>query len=391
MNKQAMLFSAAIPSETVAEKKQQPMDFLFKAITVSVPKAGDLLGGVVLARKGTTLFVDLTPFGTGIVYGREYYRARDLIKSLKTGDVVMAKVVEMENEDGYVELSLEQADKEMIWREAEELRKTKQAIEIPVVEANKGGLVLAWKGLTGFLPASQLRASHYPRVEGGEKEKILEELKKFVGQTMAVTVLSTDLKEEKIIFSEKNVETAEIRELVSQYHVGDEIAGAVTGVVDFGVFVRIKDGLEGLVHISELDWGLVNNPSDLYHESEQVRAKIIGIEAGKISLSIKALKPNPWKTAAERYHKGDIVQGVVVRLDRYGALVSIEEGVAGLSHISEFKSEREMRELLELGKSYPFQILHFDSVQRQLTLGFLGREWERASGEQVQPLMSNGG
>ena len=391
MNKQAMLFSAAIPSETVAEKKQQPMDFLFKAITVSVPKAGDLLDGVVLARKGTTLFVDLTPFGTGIVYGREYYRARDLIKSLKTGDVVMAKVVEMENEDGYVELSLEQADKEMIWREAEELRKTKQAIEIPVVEANKGGLVLAWKGLTGFLPASQLRASHYPRVEGGEKEKILEELKKFVGQTMAVTVLSTDLKEEKIIFSEKNVETAEIRELVSQYHVGDEIAGAVTGVVDFGVFVRIKDGLEGLVHISELDWGLVNNPSDLYHESEQVRAKIIGIEAGKISLSIKALKPNPWKTAAERYHKGDIVQGVVGRLDRYGALVSIEEGVAGLSHISEFKSEREMRELLELGKSYPFQILHFDSVQRQLTLGFLGREWERASGEQVQPLMSNGG
>ena len=391
MNKQTMLFSAAIPSETAAEKKQQPMDFLFKAITVSVPKAGDLLDGVVLARKGTTLFVDLTPFGTGIVYGREYYRARDLIKSLKTGDVVMAKVVEMENEDGYVELSLEQADKEMIWREAEELRKTKQAIEIPVVEANKGGLVLAWKGLTGFLPASQLRASHYPRVEGGEKEKILEELKKFVGQTMAVTVLSTDLKEEKIIFSEKNVETAEIRELVSQYHVGDEIAGAVTGVVDFGVFVRIKDGLEGLVHISELDWGLVNNPSDLYHESEQVRAKIIGIEAGKISLSIKALKPNPWKTAAERYHKGDIVQGVVVRLDRYGALVSIEEGVAGLSHISEFKSEREMRELLELGKSYPFQILHFDSVQRQLTLGFLGREWERASGEQVQPLMSNGG
>jgi small subunit ribosomal protein S1 len=378
MSKQAMLFSATIPSEAAAEKKQQPMDFLFKAITVSVPKAGDLLDGVVLARKGTALFVDLTPFGTGIVYGREYYRARDLIKSLKIGDVVMAKVVEMENEDGYVELSLEQADKEMIWREAEELRKTKQTIEIPVVEANKGGLVLAWKGLSGFLPASQLRASHYPRVEGGEKEKILEELKKFVGQTMAVTVLSTDLKEEKIIFSEKNVETAEIKELVSQYHVGDEITGVVTGVVDFGVFVRIKDGLEGLVHISELDWGLVNNPSDLYHEGEQVRAKIIGIEAGKISLSIKALKPDPWKTAAERYHKGDIVQGVVVRLDRYGALVSIEEGVAGLSHISEFKSEREMRELLELGKSYPFQILHFDSAQRQLTLGFLGREGERA-------------
>ena len=378
---------------TIPKKLNSPLTHLLKNDPglLATLKHGDLVEAVFLSKGTKSAYFDLGRFGTGIVYGREYYRARDLIKSLKTGDVVMAKVVEMENEDGYVELSLEQADKEMIWREAEELRKTKQAIEIPVVEANKGGLVLAWKGLTGFLPASQLRASHYPRVEGGEKEKILEELKKFVGQTMAVTVLSTDLKEEKIIFSEKNVETAEIRELVSQYHVGDEIAGAVTGVVDFGVFVRIKDGLEGLVHISELDWGLVNNPSDLYHESEQVRAKIIGIEAGKISLSIKALKPNPWKTAAERYHKGDIVQGVVVRLDRYGALVSIEEGVAGLSHISEFKSEREMRELLELGKSYPFQILHFDSVQRQLTLGFLGREWERASGEQVQPLMSNGG
>ncbi|MBI2175254.1 MAG: S1 RNA-binding domain-containing protein [Parcubacteria group bacterium] len=350
------------------------MDFLFKTVTLSVPKAGDLLEGLIIARKGAALFVSLDPFGTGIVYGREYYQARDLIKSLKTGDVVTAKVLNLENEDGYVELSLEQADKEMLWREAEELRKLKESVEIPVVEANKGGLVLAWKGLSGFLPASQLRASHYPRVEGGDKDKILEELKKLVGTTLTVTVLSVDSKEEKIIFSEKNVETAELKELVSQYHVGDVVQGEISGVVDFGVFIKIGEGLEGLAHISELDWGLVTDPTALFKEGEQIKAKIIGVSGGKISLSIKALKPDPWQLAAEKYHKGDIVQGVVVRLDKYGALVSLEEGIAGLSHVSEFASERDLRDKLELGKSYPFQVLNFDPSQRQLTLSFLGEQ-----------------
>lgn len=370
----ASVLSSPAADAGVEKKRQQPMDFLFKAVTLSIPKVGDLLEGLVIVRKGAALFVNLDPLGTGIVYGREYYQARDLIKSLKAGDAITAKVLSLENEDGYIELSLEQADKEMIWREAEELRRLKESVEIPVIEANKGGLVLAWKGVSGFLPASQLRASHYPRVEGGDKDKILEELKKLVGTTLTVTVLSVDPKEEKIIFSEKNIETAELKELVSQHHVGDVVRGEISGVVDFGVFIKIGDGLEGLAHISELDWGLVNNPMDLFKEGEQVQAKIIGVDGGKISLSIKALKPDPWQLAAEKYHKGDIVQGVVVRLDKYGALVSLEEGIAGLSHVSEFKSEKDLREKLELGKSYPFQVLNFDPRQHQLTLSFLGEQ-----------------
>lgn len=364
-----------------AKKQQKPMDFLFRAITISIPKIGDLLDGVVVAREGAALYVNLAPYGTGIIYGREYFQASDLIKNLNIGDTITAKVVMLENDDGYVELSLQEAGMEIVWKEADELQRTRQHITAPVLEANKGGLVLSWKGLTGFLPASQLNSKHYPRVEGGDKEKIQEELKKLIGTALTVTVLTIDQKEEKVIFSEKSIEDDALQVLAAKYHVGDVASGAVTGIVDFGIFVRLEEGLEGLAHISELDWSLVNNPADLFKEGDRVDVKIIGIDGGKISLSVKALKPDPWQLAAERYHKGDIVEGVVIRLNKYGALVSIEEGISGLCHVSEFKSEKEVRELLRLGKSYPFQILTFEPKDRQLTLSFLGKE----SGDTAQP------
>lgn len=339
------------------------------------PSVGDLVEGPVIAIDKKGVFIDLKPYGTGIIFGREYINARDIIRKVNVGDNIAAKVVEMSNEDGYIELSLKEAKQALMWSEAEAAIKDKTAFEIPVLEANKGGLLLSWQGIHGFLPASQLKADHYPRVADGDKDKILEELKKFIGQKLSVTIIGASPKEGKLIFSEKNPETKEIKEkIVGKYDVGEEVEGTVTGAVDFGVFVKLEEGLEGLVHISEIDWALVEDPRTLYKVGDKVRVKVIEIKDGKISLSIKALKTNPWKEALNKYKKGDVVTGVVIKFNKHGALASIEEGVAGLVHVSEFGSEAKLKEKLELGKIYTFKISLFDPKEQKMALSFVDKK-----------------
>lgn len=355
----------------VRQRLSLSMDFLLKTFNLNPPNVGDLMEGKVIEQKGSSLFVDLAPYGTGIIYGKEFANAKETIRTLKQGDVIAAKVVDAANENGYIELSLKEAGQDIIWREAEELMKKRANFTLPVLDANKGGLILEWKGIQGFLPASQLRLKHYPRVEGGDKDKILDELKKLVGTNLIVTILAFEPQEGKLIFSEKGTEAGELKDIIAKYKVGDILECEITGIVDFGVFVKIEDGLEGLVHISELDWSLVENLADLFKIGDKVNCQIIEIKDGKISLSIKALKPNPWTGAQEKYKKGDIVKGVVIKFNRHGALTSIEEGIAGLVHISEFGSEKKMKEKLELGKSYLFQIVLFEPESHRLILTFL--------------------
>lgn len=346
------------------------MDFLSKIIPFNPPGEGDLVEGKVIEQRGNALFIDLQPFGTGTIYGREFNNARELIRPLKNGDLVTSKVIEIENGDGYIELSLREAGREIRWREAEEEKKNQTMFSLPVVDANKGGLIFDWRGLQGFLPASQLKTSHYPRVEGGDKDRILDELKKLIKQKVSVTIIDVDQKEDKLIFSEKETGVDELKSIISKYKIGDVVEGEVTGIVDFGVFIKIEEGLEGLSHISELDWGLVEDPSDFFKVGEKVHTQIIGIKDDKISLSIKALKHNPWENVKDKYHKDDVVEGVVIRFNKYGTLISIEEGVAGLVHISEFESEDDMKSKLELGKTYKFKINMFEPKEQRLILSF---------------------
>jgi small subunit ribosomal protein S1 len=279
----------------------------------------------------------------------------------------------MNNVDGYVELSLKEAKQALIWSEAEAAIKARTVFDIPVLEANKGGLLLSWQGIHGFLPASQLKADHYPRVADGDKDKILEELKKFVGNKLSVTIIGATPKEGKLIFSEKSPESKDKERIIGKYAVGEEVEGTVTGAVDFGVFIKLEEGLEGLVHISEIDWALVEDPRSLYKVGDKVKVKVIEIKDGKISLSIKALKPNPWKEAEKKYKKDDVVTGVVIKFNKHGALASIEEGVAGLVHVSEFGSEAKLREKLELGKIYTFKINLFDAKEQKMALSFVDK------------------
>lgn len=345
----------------------------YLAETTNPPSVTDIVEGPVIAIDKKGVFVDLKPYGTGIIYGREYIAARDIIRKVNIGDSIAAKVVDLANEDGYIELSLKEAKQALIWGEAESAIKLKTVYDVPVLEANKGGLLMSWQGIQGFLPASQLKADHYPRVENGDKDRVLEELKKLVGEKLSVCIISASPKEGKLIFSEKSPESRDKEKIVSKYNVGEEIEGTVTGAVDFGVFIKLEENLEGLVHISEIDWSLVEDPRTMFKVGEKVKVKVIEIKDGKVSLSIKALKTNPWREAEKKYKKEDVVTGIIIKFNKHGALASIEEGVAGLVHVSEFGSEIKLKEKLELGKTYPFKITLFDAKDQKMALSFIDK------------------
>jgi len=364
------------------KKAEGPMAQLFND-SLTPPARGVLVEGPVLAVDKSRVYIDLFPYGTGIIYGREFLNAKDILRKVALGDNISAKVVEEENTDGYIELSLKEARQALLWSEAEQAINNKTTYELPVKDANKGGLIFEWQSIQGFLPASQLKSENYPRVEDGDKDRILDELKKLIGTKLSVSIIAASPKEGKLIFSEKDPDQKEKAELVDKYQVGDVVEGEVTGVVEFGIFIKLEENLEGLVHISEIDWGLVENPSAFVTVGEKIDVKVIDIKDGKVSLSIKALKENPWEAAGKKYNKGDEVVGVVIKYNKHGALASIEEGVSGLVHVSEFGSEERLRSEIELGKSYSFTITLFEPKDQRMTLAF-GTKEEVAKREEAR-------
>ncbi|MFP4022744.1 MAG: S1 RNA-binding domain-containing protein [Candidatus Paceibacterota bacterium] len=364
----------------VKEKKDSIMAKLLEE-TPEPPEEGDIVEGPVIGIDTHAVYVDLSPFGTGVIYGKELIHARDVVRRLNLGDNVSGKVIDTKNENGYVEISLKEARQVIIWEEAEEAAEKKTPFELTVEEANKGGLIMSWQGIQGFLPASQLNAEHYPNVEDGDKDRILEELRRLVGEKLTVYIITASPSEGKLIFSEKSDSEEEKENVLEKYSVGDVLEREITGIVDFGVFVKLEEGLEGLVHISELDWGLVEDPRDLFSVGMKVQVKVIEIKDERISLSIKALKENPWQEAAKKYEKGSQVEGVIIKFNKHGALASIEEGVAGLVHVSEFGNEEKLRETLELGKTYSFTITYFDPAEQKMTLSYGNTEKEKTETE----------
>lgn len=352
---------------------------LKNTLSGQMPKVGEVIDGIVIGKKGSYLYIDLGAFGTGVIYGKEYYDAQDLIKNIKLGDKVSAKVVELQNDDGYAELSLKEAGQEMAWDELRKLKESGEIVSIKITEANRGGIMGQLKGVSAFMPVSQLSVKNYPRVEGGDKTRILQELNKFVGKSMNVKVIDLDQKELKLIVSERGVQDETLKEIMSGYKIGDTIEGEVSGVVDFGAFVKIgvptekaeaKPQIEGLVHISELDWQLIEDPRQVIKVGDKIQAKIIGIDGDKISLSIKALKKDPWGSIEDDYKIGGVINGKVVKINPFGAFVKLDANIQGLCHISEFKSEDEMREKLEVGKQYTFNIQLINKTEHRMALGF---------------------
>ena len=261
-------------------------------------RVDEIVQGKVVNTGKASVFLDLGAWGTGIIFGKEFYDAKDKLKELKIGDSVFVKVIDLEDENGYIELSLTQAGKELAWDRLKEKKEKDEIIKVKILGANKGGLLAKVFDIPAFLPVSQLSQANYPKVEGGDSNKILKALQNFIGKEIEVKVFDFDQKEEKLIISEKAKESEKLKGILENYKTGDVVDAEITGIVDFGAFVKIPlakpaaegeiENLEGLIHISELDWQLIEDPSAIVKVGEKVKAKIIDISDGKISLSLKA-------------------------------------------------------------------------------------------------------
>lgn len=345
-------------------------ELMSKAGGFALPKANDLMEGKILKITKSEVLVALGSFGTGIIYGAELKESKEMIKDLKEGDKISALVVEPENEDGYVELSLKEASLEKTWNELKEWKQNNETVTVKIVEANRGGLVVKLSSIIGFLPVSQLSPENYPRVEGGDKNKILRHLNQFVGQEMQVKIISLDKEADKLIVSEKALQEKQIKEDLSKYQKGDVVEGTVSAIVDFGAFIKFGNNLEGLAHISELAWQIIDHPSQVVKEKEKIKAQIIDIQDNQVSLSLRALKSDPWENIAPKLQNGQVVEGKVIKFNPSGAFVRVDEGVHGLIHQSEFNNrEKDMQEVLALGENYNFKILSISPENHKMSLG----------------------
>lgn len=344
----------------LTKKARSPLIQLLKdnPAAVAVLKKDELIEAIYLGKTNKAVFFDLGKQGTGIVYGVELINAQDTLKTAKPGDTILVKVVDPENDDGYTELSLRETHKQKSWEAVKELKEKDEVIEVKIAAANSGGLIADLENLKAFLPVSQLTGEHYPQVTDSDKGQIVEELRKLVGQTLKVKIADIDSKTNKLIISEKAIAAEDIKERLTQYKEGDVIDGIITGVADFGAFIKFANDpkIEGLIHISELDHRLIENPKEIVHIDDVVKAKIVEIKDGRVSLSLKALKPNPWDKVEEKYKQGGEVEGKISRFNPFGAFVGLDEDIQGLIHVSEFGSVEEMRKQLEEGKSYKFTI-----------------------------------
>jgi len=337
---------------------------------------GSIIEGTVVGKDRSSLFVDLGINGNGIIYGREFYEAKRIIKDLKIGDKIYAKVTDLENENGYKELSLKEATKQIGWQKLRDIKEKGDIFKVKISGVNKGGLLTTVEDIAAFLPVSQLAPEHYPRVADADKQKILKELQKFIGQTLEVKILDLLAEENKLILSEKAKSEEKVKEILKNYKEDDIIEGEISGVADFGIFIKFpvrspKDSssqIEGLIHISELDWQLIENPADLVKIGEIIKAKIIEIKNGQVFLSLKSLKKNPWQDIEKKYKKGDKVKGKVTKFNPFGAFIQIEDKIQGLCHISEFGSQTKMEETLKIGQTYKLQISSIEPKEYRMSL-----------------------
>jgi len=381
------------PKKDTKKTSKNEMEELLKDKLPVIPEEGTKIKGTVIEVDTHALFVDLGEMGVGIIYGKE---VKDGFggnrKKLKTGDEITASVVDSENEEGYVELSVREAIREEAWRDLNSKKDTGEIIMVKILDANKGGLMVEVNNITGFMPVSQLTAEHYPRVEDGDKNKIFEILKSYVNTEMKVCVIDANIEEEKLIVSEKEAYREEEKKNIAEFKVGDVVEGEVSGVVDFGAFVKFfppsredskddADKLEGLVHISQLDWKLIDNPRDVVSVGDKVKAKIISIDDTRVSLSVRELKADPWSQVGEKYKVGDIVEGTVNKLNHFGAFVYLNEDIHGLSHISEFISRypgKNVDEVIQVNEVYLWQIMSMDPDKHRMGLKFVGELKDKA-------------
>jgi len=341
------------------------MDDLLKEETFQQLTQGEVIEGTVLSVRKHEVLIDLGPLGIGFVPRREI----GYNQKIDEGEKVTASVVDSEMDNGYALLSLRKAAKDRGWDEVQRLVEAGETIEVTAYDANRGGLLIELEGVRGFLPVSQLSAEHYPRVGSADRDEILQRLNGLVSKPLQVRILDADKKANKLIFSEKEAIKDGLADRFGKLKVGDSVKGVITGVVDYGAFVNVE-GIEGLIHISEISWERVNNPSDYVHVGDTVDAKIIAIDKDRLSLSLKQLQEDPWLKEVDQFKKGDNVEGTVTRITPFGAFVQISPAVEALVHVSELGEEGDAdpEKVFKLNERKEFRILDIERDNRKISL-----------------------
>lgn len=341
------------------------MDELLASSDISGLNTGEVVEGVVTAIKKNEVWIDLGARGVGVVMRREIGYGQNL----EQGQSVTVSVIDPEMEEGHALLSMKRAVKDRGWDELQRITDANEIVEVVPYDANRGGLLVELEGIRGFLPVSQLAAGHYPRVSGADKDEILQKLHALTNNPLRVRVLDVSRKDNKLIFSEKEAVKDDMQSRFAELKVGDTVEGVVTGVIDFGAFVNV-DGIEGLVHISEISWERVDNPRNYVKVGEDLKAKIIAIDKDRLSLSIKQMSEDPWLEQVKAFKPGDVVEGKVTRITPFGAFVQISPSVEALVHVSEMSDEEAVdpEQLFKLNEKKQFKVLDIDTENRKIAL-----------------------
>ena len=354
----------------MSEEKTSIFADLLEKDGVNIPQVGDIIKGTVVTASKSEVILDIEGVLMGVVRGPELYAEVDEYANLKPGDQAEAAVLETENEGGHIELSFRQVGQEKAWEALREAFKEKEAVKIRIIDANKGGLLARYCQINGFLPVSQLAPENYPRISGGDKSKILEKLKSFVGRDFEVSVITLNEDENKIIFSEKDVWNKKQKPALDRYNVGMVVDGRITAITNFGVFLNFDDGMEGLIHISEIAWQRIDSPNELFKVGDHIKAEIVSIDGSKIFLSSKKLQKDPWQEASAKYSVGQTISGTVVKLNPFGLFVKLDEEIHGLAHISQLNlaGKEKLSDLFKTGEVRDFEIVSISPAEHRLGL-----------------------
>ena len=360
-------------------------------VYTKIPKVGDIVKGRVISVDKSEVRLDIEGLTTGVVRGREFYDESSEYSELNEGDEVEATVVDIENENGEMELSFRYAGHQKAWSHLSELMKEEKILPVVITEANKGGLMIKIGQISGFLPVSQLSPKHYPRVPGGDKNRILDRLKTYIGQKFNVKVIDVNDSDNKLIVSEKAAWEIEQKEVIAQYKIGDIVDGKVTAVTDFGVFIEFGPQLEGLIHISELAWQRIDNPEDIVKVGQSIKAQIISIEGSKIFLSSKKLVQDPWVEIDKKYKIGQLVQGKVLKINPFGLFVELDADIHGLAHISELSDQpvTEINKIAKVGENKEFKIISIEPRNHRLGLTLRTKDQKKVKEEIPVPAPKN--
>lgn len=337
--------------------------------SIVYPQPGTMIEGTITDITKNKILVDLGGIHSGIIAGKEVHDSGGTAQELKVGDEISAYIIDPENADGLVVLSLRKASQEKSWRKFVEAHENDEVIQATANEANKGGLLLEVDGIKGFIPVSQLAPMHYPRVNGADSNLILKRLQDLIGKTFNVKVINVDHENGKLILSEKAAMHEQRKSALGKLKVGQKVKGKISGIVKFGIFVAFE-GLEGLVHISEIAWGHVKDPSEYGKINDEVEVLVIGIEGEKISLSMKRLVPDPWVEAAKTFKIGKTVEGEINKITQFGAFMKLNEEINGLIHLSEITDEavEDAGTLLKVGDKVKAKIITVDPKEHRIGL-----------------------